>query len=101
MDNHIPHLSPKVDLNKFDGVDPLRWVTQMEHYFTLEGIIDDTIKVNVRILLLYLEKWDGGNDIKRKIQTTLFIINLINLSMLFFREKLSTWGGLPCYTKQD
>jgi hypothetical protein len=27
MDNNIWHHSPKVDLNKFDGSDPLGWVT--------------------------------------------------------------------------
>jgi hypothetical protein len=29
---------PKVDVNKFDGLDPTGWVTQMEHYFLLHGI---------------------------------------------------------------
>jgi hypothetical protein len=28
---------PHVDANKFDGTDPTRWVTQMEHYFSLYG----------------------------------------------------------------
>jgi hypothetical protein len=27
---------PKVDVNKFNGSDPMGWVTQMEHYFSLQ-----------------------------------------------------------------
>jgi len=37
---HDPHL-PRVEVNKFDGSDPTSWVTQMEHYFSLYGIIDE------------------------------------------------------------
>jgi hypothetical protein len=43
MDFHSTSFSrdlrlPKVEVNKFDGSDPMGWVTQMEHYFSLHGI---------------------------------------------------------------
>ena len=44
MDNNIWHHIPKVDLNKFDGSNLTRWVTQMEHYFSLNGIKDEMIQ---------------------------------------------------------
>jgi hypothetical protein len=46
-----------VDLNKFDGFDPSGWVTQMEHYFTLQGITDDMMKLRVGVLYLDPERW--------------------------------------------
>jgi hypothetical protein len=46
---------PKVEVNKFDGLDPTGWVTQMEHYFSLHGIIDDLIKLCIDVLYLDLE----------------------------------------------
>jgi hypothetical protein len=36
---------PRVDVNKFDGLDPTGWVTQMEHYFSLYGITDEFSKL--------------------------------------------------------
>ena len=42
---HMQYIIPGVDLNKFDGVDPTREVTQIEHYFSLHGIIDDLLKL--------------------------------------------------------
>ena len=38
-DNNIWHHFPKVDIDKFDGSNPLGWVTEMEHYFALHRII--------------------------------------------------------------
>jgi len=55
MDNNIWHCSPKADLNKFDGFDPLGWATQMEHYFALQGITNDMMKLKVGDLYLDLE----------------------------------------------
>jgi hypothetical protein len=46
---------PKVDVNKFDGLDPTILVTQMKHYFSLDGIINDLMKLCVGVLYLYLE----------------------------------------------
>ena len=57
MDINISHRFPKVDLNKFDGSNPIRWVTQMEHYFPLHGITDDMIKLKVGVLYLDPKRW--------------------------------------------
>jgi hypothetical protein len=34
-----------VDVTKFDGSDPIGWLTQMEHYFSLYGITNDLAKL--------------------------------------------------------
>jgi hypothetical protein len=52
--HHELHL-PKVEVNKFDGSDPTGWVTQMEYYFSLHGIIDDLTKLHIGVLYLDLE----------------------------------------------
>jgi hypothetical protein len=44
-----------VEQNKFDGFDMLGWVTEMEHYFSLQEITDDMMKIEVGLLYLYLE----------------------------------------------
>ena len=41
-------------MRKFDGSNPLGWVTQMEHYFSLHDIKDDIY--NLKIKVLYLDK---------------------------------------------
>jgi hypothetical protein len=46
-----------VEVNKFDGSDPIGWVTQMEHYFSLHGITDDLAKICYDVLYLDLEHW--------------------------------------------
>jgi hypothetical protein len=43
--HHDPYL-PHVEVNKFDGFDHIGWVTQMEHYFSLHGIIDKLAKIH-------------------------------------------------------
>jgi hypothetical protein len=48
---------PRVDVTKFDGSDPTGWVTQMEHYFSLYGIIDDLAKLRYGVLHLDQERW--------------------------------------------
>jgi hypothetical protein len=45
---------PRVDVTKFDGSDPIGWVTQMEHYFSLYGITDDL--ANLRYGVLHLDQ---------------------------------------------
>jgi hypothetical protein len=57
QDHNSWHHFPKVDMNKFDGSDPSGWVTQMEHYFSLHGIIDDLHKLKVGVLYLDVECW--------------------------------------------
>jgi hypothetical protein len=46
-----------VDVTKFDGLDPTGWVTQMEHYFSLYGIIAELAKLHYGVLHLYQERW--------------------------------------------
>jgi hypothetical protein len=41
-----------VEVKKIDGKDPMGWVTQMEHYFSLHNIIDDLAKLRYGILYL-------------------------------------------------
>jgi hypothetical protein len=43
---------PRVDVTKFDGLDPTGWVTQMEHYFSLYNITDDLAKLRYGVLHL-------------------------------------------------
>jgi hypothetical protein len=50
-------LPPRIEVNKFDGSDPTCWVTQMEHYFSLHGIIDDLAKLCYVFLHLDPERW--------------------------------------------
>ena len=58
MDNKTWNCFPKVDfMNKFDGSNPLGWVTQMEHHFYFHGITDDMMKLKVGVLYLDLERW--------------------------------------------
>ena len=57
MDNNTWNCFPKVDLNKFDGSNPLGWVTPMKRYFALHGITNDMMKLKVGILHLDLERW--------------------------------------------
>jgi hypothetical protein len=44
-------------VNKFDGLNPTSWVTQMEHYLSLHDITDDLSKLCYGILHLDLECW--------------------------------------------
>jgi hypothetical protein len=55
---------PRVEVNKFDGLDPMGWVTQMEHYFSLHGITDDLAKLHYGVLYLDLNVGNGGNGVK-------------------------------------
>jgi hypothetical protein len=48
---------PAFEVNKFDGSDPMGWVTQMEHYFSLHGITDELAKLRYVVLYLDLERW--------------------------------------------
>jgi hypothetical protein len=44
-------------VNKFDGLDPQAWVTQMEYDFSLHGITDELTKLRYKILYLDPEWW--------------------------------------------
>jgi hypothetical protein len=43
---------PKVEMHKFDGSYPARWVSEMEHYFSLHDIQNDETKIHVGVLVL-------------------------------------------------
>jgi hypothetical protein len=49
--SHEIHI-PNVEVNKFDGSDPMGWVTQMEHYLSLHEINNDLIKIHMSFLYL-------------------------------------------------
>jgi hypothetical protein len=53
---HDLHLS-RVDVTKFDGLDPTGWVTQMEHYFSLYDITDELAKLRYGVLHIDQERW--------------------------------------------
>jgi len=53
FDPHLPH----VEVNKFDGSNPMVCITQMEHYFSLHGITDELAKLHYDVLYLDLERW--------------------------------------------
>jgi hypothetical protein len=48
---------PRVDVTKFDGSNPTRWVTQMEHYFSSYYITDELAKLRYGVLHLDQERW--------------------------------------------
>jgi hypothetical protein len=54
--HHELHL-PCIEVNKFDGSNPIGWVTQMEHYFSLHGITDELAKLRYVFLYLDPECW--------------------------------------------
>jgi hypothetical protein len=46
-----------VDVTKFYGLDPTGWVTQMQHYFSLYGIMDKLSKIQYGVLHINQECW--------------------------------------------
>jgi hypothetical protein len=48
---------PQVDVTKFDGSNPIGWVTQMEYHFSLYNITDDLAKLRYGVLHLDQEHW--------------------------------------------
>jgi hypothetical protein len=48
---------PRVDVTKFDGLNPTGWVTQMEHYLSLYDITYDLAKLRYGVLHLDQEHW--------------------------------------------
>jgi hypothetical protein len=65
---HHDPLLPCIEVNKFDGSDPTSWVTQMEHYFSLHGIIDELVKLFYVILYLDLDRWQWWKQHKKSCQ---------------------------------
>jgi hypothetical protein len=46
---------PKVEMHKFDGLDSVGWISQMD--FSLHNIQDDETKIHVWVLYLNQERW--------------------------------------------
>jgi hypothetical protein len=44
-------------VKKIDGLDPMRWLTQMEHYFSLHGVTDELDKLHYGVLYLDHERY--------------------------------------------
>jgi hypothetical protein len=59
QNHHFQHdlRLPQVDVTKFDGSDPIGWVTQMDHYFSLYSITNDLAKLQYGVLHLGQECW--------------------------------------------
>jgi hypothetical protein len=64
----------------FYGLDPTRWVTQMEHYLSLDGITDDLSNLRYGVLHLDAERWKWWKWLKNARQGylswTQFVIKL-------------------------
>ena len=43
---------PKVDMHKFNGLDPIGWVDQMEQHFSLHSIEDDMLKLRIGVMYI-------------------------------------------------
>ena len=52
---HHESLLPHIEVNKFYGSNPIGWVTQMEHYFSLHGITDELAKLRYDVLYIDLK----------------------------------------------
>jgi hypothetical protein len=68
--HHFQHdlCLPCVDVTKFDVSDPIGWVTQMEHYFSLYGITDELAKLRYGVIHLDQERWQWWKWRKKSLQ---------------------------------
>jgi hypothetical protein len=78
-------------VNKFDGSDPMGWVTQMEHYFSLHGITDDLIKLCISVLYLDLNDGNGGNGVKIHTEGIFLGPNLLQTFMNTLTQTHIIW----------
>ena len=60
---HQRHRGPKLDMHKFDGTDPIGWVSQMEHFFFLHNICMDIDKVQQGSFIWMQNDGNGGSGI--------------------------------------
>ena len=51
---HQGYCGPKLDMHKFDGTNPVGWVSQMDHFFFLYNIYTNIN--NYQVALLYLDE---------------------------------------------
>jgi hypothetical protein len=83
---------PKVKVNKFDGLDPTSWVTQMEHYFSLHGITDDLIKLHVGVLYLDPKHWQWWQWRKNSHQGYIAWTQFVAYFMNILTQTLIIWA---------
>jgi hypothetical protein len=89
---------PRVDVTKFYGSDPIGWVTQMEHYFSLYNITDDLAKLRYSVLHLDQEHWQWRKTSRQGyISWTQFVAELyecfdIDTNHLGYLTKLKQSG---------
>jgi hypothetical protein len=82
QNHHFQHdlCLPWVDVTKFDGSDPIGWVTQMEHYFSLYDITNDLAKLWYGVFHLDQEWWQWSqwrkNSHQGYIAWTHFVVEL-------------------------
>lgn len=56
-DTHQEIHGPMLDMHKFDGTNPTRWISQIGHFFYLHHINSDTDKYQIALLYLDAESW--------------------------------------------
>ena len=56
-DTHMGHHGPKLDMHKFDGMDPAGLVSQMEHFFYLHNMCTYVDKYQITLVYLDVEFW--------------------------------------------
>jgi len=56
---------PKVEVNKFDSLDPMDSFIQMEHYFSLYGITNELEKIYYGFIYLDPERWKGCKNARK------------------------------------
>lgn len=54
-DTHQGICGPQLDMHKFDGIDPIGWILQVEHFLFLHHINSNTKKYQVALLYLDAE----------------------------------------------
>jgi hypothetical protein len=72
---------PRVEVNKFDGSNPMGRVTQMEHYFTLHGNTDELDKLCYGVLYLDPECWKWWKWCKIHTMGMLLGLSLFHIFM--------------------
>ena len=87
--NHFP----KIEVNKFNGSDPVGWVSQMGHYFSLHNITDDMAKLRVAILYLDYERWEWWQWYKKAYGGCIAWTPFSKVVTTHFDKESHFWGA--------